>query len=372
MDRHSNNTERETKNLGVFHTYLTLWVALCVVAGVLIGKFLPAVPTILSRFTYVQVSLPIAALIWLMIYPMMLKIDFSRIKDCFKQPKGLVITLVSNWLVKPFTMYFFAMFFLTVAFKNLISPALAKQYIAGAILLGAAPCTAMVFVWSYLTDGDPTYTLVQVAINDLVILVAFVPIVSFLLGVSNIIVPFDTLILSVVLFVLVPLVAAYLTRLRHVNQNGQESFTNDFLPKFKHITEIGLLVTLIIIFSFQGRVLLNNPVHIGLIAVPLIIQTFFIFFFGYLWAKAWKVSHEIAAPAAMIGASNFFELSVAVAISLFGLRSGATLVTVVGVLIEVPVMLMLVRITNNTHRWFEHKAPAPATAGREVYENDSI
>jgi len=352
------NVEQETKNIGIFHTYLTFWVALCIVAGVLIGKFAPIVPAILSRFVYAQVSLPMAVLIWLMIYPMMLKIDFSRLKDCFKHPKGLVITLVSNWLVKPFTMYLFATFFFMVAFKGLVSPALAKEYLAGAILLGAAPCTAMVFVWSYLTDGDPTYTLVQVAVNDLVILIAFVPIVSFLLGVGKILVPYDTLILSVVLFVLVPLVAAYLTRARHINQKGHESFTNDFLPKFKHLTEIGLLVTLVIIFSFQGRVILNNPMHIGLIAVPLIIQTFFIFFFGYLWAKAWKVSHEIAAPAAMIGASNFFELSVAVAVSLFGLSSGATLATVVGVLVEVPVMLILVRIANSTHNWFRRARPA--------------
>ncbi|HEB12421.1 MAG TPA: ACR3 family arsenite efflux transporter [Actinobacteria bacterium] len=324
------------------------------ITGVLLGKFLPVVPSILSRFTYAEVSLPIAILIWLMIYPMMLRIDFSLLKDCFKQPKGLVITLVSNWLIKPFTMYLFAMFFLMIVFKNLVSPDLAKEYVAGAILLGAAPCTAMVFVWSYLTDGNPVYTLVQVAINDLVILVAFVPIVAFLLGVNNVFVPYDTLILSVVLFVFIPLLAAHLTRLRYVNQKGVESFTHEFLPKFKHLTEIGLLVTLIIIFAFQGRVILNNPVHIGLIAVPLIIQTFFIFFLAYLWAKVWKVPHDIAAPAAIVGASNFFELSVAVAISLFGLSSGATLTTVVGVLVEVPVMLSLVRIINNTHQWFTH------------------
>ncbi len=348
------SAERETKNLGIFHKYLTLWVALCIIAGVLLGKFLPVVPATLNRFTYAQVSLPIAIFIWLMIYPMMLKIDFTLLKDCFKQPKGLVITLVSNWLIKPFTMYLFAMFFLMIVFKSFISPNLAKEYIAGAILLGAAPCTAMVFVWSYLTDGDPIYTLVQVAINDLVILVAFVPIVSFLLGVNDVIVPYDTLILSVVLFVFVPLLAAQLTRLRHIKQKGIESFTSVFLPKFKHLTEIGLLFTLIIIFAFQGNVMLNDPLHIGLIAVPLIIQTFFIFFIAYLWAKAWKVPHEIAAPTAMIGASNFFELSVAMAISLFGLSSGATLVTVVGVLVEVPVMLSLVRIANGTHQWFTH------------------
>lgn len=370
MTHHGIDAERESKNLGIFHTYLSLWVALCIVAGVLIGKWLPLIPDVLSRFTYAQVSLPIALLIWLMIYPMMLKIDFSRIRDSFRHPKGLIITLVSNWLVKPFTMYLFGTLFLIYIFRELIPPELAKQYLAGAILLGAAPCTAMVFVWSYLTDGDPLHTLVQVAINDLIILVAFVPIVSFLLGVSKIVVPFKTLILSVVLFVLVPLVAAYATRIRHIKQKGHESFTNEFLPRFKHITEIGLLITLVLIFSFQGKVILSNPFHIALIAVPLIIQTFFIFFFGYLWARLWKVSHEIASPAAMIGASNFFELSVAVAISLFGLSSGATLATVVGVLVEVPVMLTLVKIANNTRGWFDYQKAENIANRLEAYEND--
>lgn len=362
------NAERETKNLGIFHTYLTAWVVLCIIAGVLIGKYLPIVPDFLNRFSYAQVSLPIAVLIWLMIYPMMLKVDFSCVKDVFKQPKGLAITLVSNWLVKPFTMYAFAVFFLTYVFQKLIGPVEAKEYLAGAILLGAAPCTAMVFVWSYLTDGNPTYTLLQVAVNDLVILFAFVPIVSFLLGIGDIVIPFKTLILSVILFVVIPLVAAYATRSRQIKKSGHACFTNEFLPKFKHLTEIGLLVTLVIIFSFQGNVILNKPFHIGLIAVPLIIQTFFVFFFGYLWAKAWKVSHDIAAPAAMIGASNFFELSVAVAISLFGLHSGATLATVVGVLVEVPLMLTLVKIANSTHQWFSHRQPAICAVGEEVYE----
>lgn len=345
--------EKEKKVLGVFEKYLSLWVFLCIVLGVLIGKFLPIIPEVLSKFEYAHVSLPIAILIWIMIYPMMLKIDFSCITGCFKQPKGLTITLVSNWLIKPFTMYLFALLFFTIIFKNFISAELAKEYLAGAILLGAAPCTAMVFVWSYLTKGNPTYTLLQVAINDLIILIAFVPIVSILLGVSNIAVPYDTLILSVTLFVVIPLSAAYITRKKQIKKNGRECFEKEFLPKFKHITEIGLLLTLIIIFSFQGKVILANPLHIGLIAIPLIIQTFFIFFFAFFWAKIWKVSYDIAAPAAMIGASNFFELAVAVAISIFGLTSGATLVTVVGVLVEVPIMLTLVKIANNSKFWFK-------------------
>jgi len=342
------------KTLGIFEKYLSVWVFLCIILGIIIGRFLPIIPDTLSRFEYASVSLPIAVLIWLMIYPMMLKIDFSCVKGCFKQPKGLAITLVSNWLIKPFTMYLFALLFFNVVFKNFIDPSLAKEYLAGAVLLGAAPCTAMVFVWSYLSKGNPTYTLLQVAINDLIILLAFIPIVSLLLGISNIAVPYDTLFLSVFLFIVIPLLAAYITRAKHIKKKGHKCFENEFLPKFKHITEIGLLLTLIIIFSFQGGVILNNPLHIGLIAVPLIIQTFFIFFFAYLWAKKWKVPHDIAAPAGMIAASNFFELSVAVAISLFGLTSGATLATVVGVLVEVPVMLMLVKIANSTKKWFNY------------------
>ena len=343
----------DEKVLGIFGRYLSLWVFLCIVLGLLIGKYLPIVPITLGKFEYAQVSFPIAILIWLMIYPMMLKIDFSCIKNCFKHPKGLSITLVSNWLIKPFTMFLFASLFFTVIYKNFISTDLARQYIAGAILLGAAPCTAMVFVWSYLTKGNPGYTLLQVAINDLIILIAFAPIVAILLWISGIAIPYDTLFLSIGLFVVIPFLAGFLTRKHQVKKNGHECFEKEFLPKFKHITEIGLLLTLIIIFSFQWEVILNNPFHIILIAIPLIIQTFFIFFFVYIWAKKWKVPHDIAAPAGMIGASNFFELAVAVSISLFGLNSGATLVTVVGVLVEVPLMLVLVKIANNTRSWFK-------------------
>jgi len=343
---------KTTQEMGIFGKYLTLWVGLCIIAGVLIGKVLPVIPDLLSRFEYARVSIPVAILIWLMIYPMMLKIDFSSIVKATKRPKGLTVTLIINWLIKPFTMYLIAAFFLKLVFKSWIDSGLANEYLAGAVLLGSAPCTAMVFVWSHLTRGDPAYTLVQVAVNDLIILFAFTPIVAFLLGITNVIVPFDTLILSVILFVVIPLLGGYITRKNVIKKKGLDYFNNIFLKKFDKTTIIGLLFTLIIIFSFQGEIILSNPVHIALIAVPLIIQTFVIFFFAYFWARLWKIPANIASPAAMIGASNFFELAVAVAISLFGLQSGATLAAVVGVLVEVPVMLTLVRIANHTKHWF--------------------
>lgn len=349
---------KTTQEMGVFGKYLTLWVGLCIIVGVLIGKFLPVIPDLLSRFEYANVSIPVAILIWLMIYPMMLKIDFSSIVKATKKPKGLTITLITNWLIKPFTMYLIAAFSLKVVFNVWIDTELANEYLAGAVLLGAAPCTAMVFVWSHLTNGDPAYTLIQVAVNDLVILFAFTPIVAFLLGITNVIVPLDTLILSVVLFVVIPLLGGFITRKMVIEKKGQVFFDTVFLKKFDKTTIIGLLFTLIIIFSFQGEIILSNPFHIALIAVPLIIQTFAIFFFAYFWAKLWKLPANIASPAAMIGASNFFELSVAVAISLFGLQSGATLATVVGVLVEVPVMLTLVKIANNTKNWFPKEKPS--------------
>jgi len=283
---------------------------------------------------------------------MMLKVDFTSIARLAKKPKGLVVTTITNWLIKPFTMYAIAYFFLKVVFANFIPEALSSEYMAGAILLGAAPCTAMVFVWSYLCDGDASYTLVQVAINDIIILFAFTPIVALLLGISDVIVPYDTLFLSVVLFVVIPFGAGYLTRFLIIKKKGKRYFEQVFIKKFDKVTITGLLLTLIIIFSFQGEVILSNPVHIAMISVPLIIQTFLIFFVAYGWAKLWKLPFGIAAPGAMIGASNFFELAVAVAISLFGLSSGATLATVVGVLVEVPLMLTLVRIATSTKRWF--------------------
>ena len=344
--------KKHDEALGFFAKYLTVWVAICIVAGVILGQVLPVIPEMLSKFEYANVSIPVAILIWLMIYPMMLKIDFSSIVNATKKPKGLLVTCVTNWLIKPFTMYAIAAFFLYVVFKALIPADLAKQYLAGAVLLGAAPCTAMVFVWSHLTKGDPAYTLVQVAVNDLILLVAFTPIVAFLLGVSDVSVPYDTLFLSVILFVVIPLAGGYYSRKYIIKNKGLDYFNNVFLKKFDNTTVIGLLLTLIIIFSFQGEIILNNPLHIALIAVPLTIQTFLIFFIAYGWAKLWKLKHDIAAPAGMIGASNFFELAVAVAISLFGLESGAALATVVGVLTEVPIMLILVKIANSTRHWF--------------------
>ncbi|HOR86249.1 MAG TPA: ACR3 family arsenite efflux transporter [Bacillota bacterium] len=350
----SKSKNKEQSGIGFFERYLTVWVLLCMIIGILIGVYIPGIPHILSKFEYANVSIPVAVLIWLMIYPMMLKVDFRSIKQVGQNPKGLIITWVTNWLIKPFTMYGIALFFFYAVFKGLISPEIAKEYLAGAVLLGAAPCTAMVFVWSHLTNGNPAYTLVQVATNDLIILVAFVPIVGFLLGISEITIPWATLFLSVVLFVVIPLAAGWLSRTIITGNRGLDYFENTFIPKFGNITIAGLLLTLIIIFSFQGQTIVDNPINIVLIAVPLTIQTFFIFFIAYIWSKFWKLPHNVAAPAGMIGASNFFELAVAVAISLFGLKSGATIATVVGVLVEVPVMLTLVRIANNTKHWFPY------------------
>lgn len=341
--------------IGFFEKYLTLWVLLCMAAGILVGKYLPGIPMFLGKFEYAQISLPIAVLIWLMIYPMMMKVDFTSIKNVGKNPKGLFVTWVTNWLIKPFTMYGIAAFFFYVVFRTIIPVELAKEYLAGAVLLGAAPCTAMVFVWSHLTKGNPAYTVVQVATNDLIILIAFTPIVAFLLGVGGVAVPWDTLFLSVVLFVVIPLAGGILTRTLIIRNKGKKYFENQFLPRFNHVTIIGLLLTLVIIFSFQGNVILENPLHIVLIAVPLILQTFLIFFIAYLASKWLKLPHTIAAPAGMIGASNFFELAVAVAISLFGATSPAALTTIVGVLTEVPVMLLLVRFANKTCHWFPEK-----------------
>ena len=340
------------QGIGFFERYLTLWVALCIIAGIAVGQWLPAIPQTLSKFEYANVSIPVAILIWLMIYPMMLKVDFQSVKNVGKRPKGIIVTCVTNWLIKPFTMFGIAYLFFYVIFKVFIPEDLAKEYLAGAVLLGAAPCTAMVFVWSHLTKGDAAYTLVQVAVNDLIILVAFAPIVALLLGVGGVTIPWDTLFLSVLLFVVIPLSAGVITRTWVIRQKGIEYFNHVFIRKFDNYTVGGLLLTLIILFSFQGETILNNPLHILLIAVPLVLQTILIFFVAYGWAKWWKLPHNVAAPAGMIGASNFFELAVAVAISLFALQSGAALATVVGVLVEVPVMLMLVRIANNTQKWF--------------------
>ena len=347
--------EKKKLEISFFDRYLSVWVALCMVAGIVIGKYLPAFPGFLGKLEYAKVSIPIAMLIWLMIWPMMMKVDFASIKHVGRNPKGLYVTWAANWLIKPFTMFGIAWFFFYVVFKSLIPPDLAKDYLAGAILLGAAPCTAMVFVWSHLTRGNPAYTVVQVATNDLIILVAFVPIVGLLLGVGGIQIPWDTLFLSVGLFVVIPLAGGIMTRAHVVKKKGLDYLNSTFLPKFSRVTIGGLLLTLVLIFSFQGEVILNNPLHIALIAVPLVIQTYLIFFIAYLAGKKLCLPHDVAAPGGMIGASNFFELSVAVAISLFGAASPVVLATIVGVLVEVPVMLHLVKIANRTTRWFPSK-----------------
>ncbi len=343
----------ENTEISFFQKYLTIWVTLCIVVGIAVGIFFPCIPYALSCYEYAHVSIPVAILIWLMIYPMMLKVDFESVKNVGRHPKGLVVTCVTNWLVKPFTMFGIAWLFFHVVFKALIPESLAGEYVAGAVLLGAAPCTAMVFVWSQLSKGDAAYTLVQVAVNDLIILVAFAPIVAFLLGVGGVSIPWDTLLLSVLLFVVIPLVAAMVTRRLVISRRGRKYYEETFVRKFDNLTPCGLLLTLILLFSFQGETILQNPVHILLIAVPLVLQTFLIFTIAYGWAWVWRLPHSVAAPAGMIGASNFFELAVAVAVSLFGLQSGAALATVVGVLVEVPVMLFLVRIANQTRHYFK-------------------
>ena len=345
--------KNKKESISFFQKYLTLWVFICMIIGVLISKFLPIIPNTLNKFEYANVSIPIAILIWLMIYPMMMSVDFQSIKNITKNPQGLFVTWIVNWLIKPFTMFFIASLFFYTILNNFIPKDLAKEYLVGAVLLGAAPCTAMVFVWSALTNGNPSYTVVQVATNDLIILIAFVPIVKFLLEILNVTVPWDTLFLSVVLFVLIPLTAGIITRVYVCSKKGIEYLNNTFVHKFDNITIIGLLLTLILLFSFQGNVILSNPIHIIFIAIPLILQTFLIFFIAYIASYLLKLPHNVAAPAGMIGASNLFELAVAVAVSLFGVNSGAALATIVGVLVEVPVMLTLVKIANATKNKFK-------------------
>lgn len=337
---------KESEQMGFFERYLSIWVALCIIFGIVLGKVLGNSIEFLSEMNIATVNLPVAVLVWLMIFPMMVQIDFSSIKDVGKNPKGLALTLIINWLIKPFTMAFFAWVFFDKFYSAYLTPELAGEYIAGAILLGAAPCTAMVFVWSYLTKGDPEYTLVQVAINDLILLVAFIPIVKILLGVTNVSIPYDTLISSVVIFVVIPLVSGFLVNKILIKSKGEKWFKEVFLVKLKPVSIMALLTTLVLLFAFQGEKILANPLHILLIAIPLTIQTYFIFFIAWGIGKKMNLPHCVLSPGSMIGASNFFELAVAVAIALFGLNSGAALVTVVGVLIEVPVMLSLVKISN--------------------------
>ncbi len=340
--------DKPKKTIGFFEKYLTIWVALGIAAGIALGYLLGDSIEVISSIEFAKVNIPVAVLIWLMIYPMMLQIDFTSIKQIGKKPRGVVWTVIINWAIKPFTMAFFAWIFFSKIYAAWIDPALAGEYIAGAIILGAAPCTAMVFVWSYLSDGDPNYTLVQVSVNDLIILVAFIPIVGLLLGITNITIPYDTLVASVIIFVVVPLVAGVITQRILIKRRGEEWFKKEFLPKLKPLSILALLVTLVLLFAFQGQNILSNPLIILLAAVPLVIQTYFIFFLAWFGGKKLKLPYQVCAPAAMIGASNFFELAVAVAIALFGLQSPAALVTVVGVLVEVPVMLSLVALAK---RW---------------------
>lgn len=352
----SSNEMKNQKNidndpLGTFGRYLTLWVALCIVAGISLGHLLPQAFILLSQLKIGEVNLIVAILIWIMIYPMMVNVNFNSLRHIGERPKGLIITSVTNWFVKPFTMAALGILFFEMLFVDWVEPQTAKEYIAGMILLGSAPCTAMVFVWSQLTKGDATYTLVQVSLNDIIMIFAYAPIVAFLLGISQIVVPWETLLLSVILYVVTPLIAGYLTRIQLLRQGNEESVTQ-FTEKLKPWTIIGLLLTIILLFGFQGKTILAQPLVILLIAIPLIIQSFGVATLAYIWAWLWRVPIEIAGPVALIGSSNFFELAVAVAISLFGLNSGAALATVVGVLVEVPVMLFIVYFINGTRNWF--------------------
>ncbi|WP_338362661.1 ACR3 family arsenite efflux transporter [uncultured Pseudoalteromonas sp.] len=337
--------------MGLFERFLSVWVALAIAVGVVAGYAVPELFSAVASLEYAHVNIVIAVLIWFMIYPMMVQIDFSSIKDVGKKPKGLVLTVVINWLIKPFTMALLGWLFFKGIFADFVDPQTATEYIAGMILLGVAPCTAMVFVWSQLTKGDANYTLVQVSINDIIMIFAFAPIAGLLLGVTDITVPWDTLLLSVVLYVLIPLIAGAITR-KKLDKGEDHTRLNHFLKVMKPYSIIGLLATVTLLFGFQSHTLIDNPAAIVLIAIPLLIQTYGIFAIAYIAAKKMGLAHSIAAPACMIATSNFFELAVAVAISLFGLHSGAALATVVGVLVEVPVMLSLVYFANKTRHWF--------------------
>ncbi len=360
------------KRLDFFERYLSLWVLVCMVVGVGFGKLMPDVTASLSKLEFgegSQVNVPIAVLIWLMIYPMMLKVDFAALGGIARKPKGLMVTLFVNWLVKPFGMALLAWVFMQRLFATWIDPDTAKNYTAGLIILAAAPCTAMVFVWSHLSDGDPAYTLVQVAVNDLIMLVAFAPIVMFLCGVANVVVPAKVLITSVVVFVVIPLAAGWITRTMLMKSHGKEWFEQTFLPKFHPVTVLALLLTLVLIFAFQAENLTTRWLAVLLLAVPIIIQVYFNSTLAYLLMRWFKVPHNVASPGALIGASNFFELAVAVAITLFGPGSGAALATVVGVLVEVPVMLSVCRICKGSRTWYEQAIPAEAAAGHSPAAN---
>jgi ACR3 family arsenite transporter len=338
-------------SMGLFERFLSLWVALCIASGVILGVAMPELFEAIASIEYASVNLVVAVFIWVMIYPMMVNVDFASLKDVGKKPKGLCITLVVNWLIKPFSMAALGVLFFDYVFAGIVEPETAKEYIAGMILLGVAPCTAMVFVWSQLVRGDANYTLVQVSINDIIMVFAFAPIAAFLLGITDIVVPWETLLLSVVLYVVIPLAAGYVTR-RLMDGSGNHERIADFTGKVKPFSIMGLLATVVLLFGFQAQTIIDRPLVIVLIAVPLLIQSYGIFVIAYSWGYLWRVPFNTAAPAALIGTSNFFELAVAVAISLFGLNSGAALATVVGVLVEVPVMLSLVAFANRTRAHF--------------------
>ena len=343
---------QSTSPMGLFERYLSLWVALCIAMGVAFGASIPDFFGLIASLEYASVNLVVAVFIWVMIYPMMVNVDFASLKDVGKKPKGICITLVVNWLIKPFTMAALGILFFEYLFAGLVDPQSAKEYIAGMILLGVAPCTAMVFVWSQLVRGDANYTLVQVSINDIIMVFAFAPLTALLLGITDIVVPWETLILSVILYVVIPLAAGYVTR-KLLDRSGSDEGIANFTARLKPFSIMGLLATVVLLFGFQAQTILDKPLVIVLIAIPLLIQSYGIFAIAYGWGYLWRVPFSTAAPAAMIGTSNFFELAVAVAISLFGLNSGAALATVVGVLVEVPVMLSLVAFANRTRAHFD-------------------
>lgn len=346
----------KTSGIGFFEKYLTVWVLLCMAAGILIGKFLPGVRWVLESMQIAGQNIPLAILMWVMIYPMMLKVDFKSVKNVGKQPQGVIISTLASWGIKPFLMFGLATVFFQYIFRSFIPADLATDFVTGAILLGAAPCTAMVFVWSTLTKGNPAQTLVQVSVNDLLILVLFIPIVQFLIGVNNVVLPIEILILSIVLFVVIPLLAGVISRVLITNNKGEEYFNNKFVTKFDGVTTVGLLLTLIMIFTFQGDIIVENPLYVILIAVPLVLQNVISFTLTYFASRVTKLPADIAAPASLIAASDFFELSVAVAIALFGIDSPVVLACTVGVLTEVPVMLLLVKFVNKTKHWFPAKS----------------
>ncbi len=345
----------EHSPMGLFERYLSVWVALCIAAGVGLGLLVPGAFSVIASLEYASVNLVVAVFIWVMIYPMMVNVDFASLKDVGRKPKGLCITLVVNWLIKPFTMAALGILFFEHLFAGLVDPQSAKEYIAGMILLGVAPCTAMVFVWSQLVRGDANYTLVQVSINDIIMVFAFAPIAALLLGVTDIVVPWETLLLSVILYVVIPLAAGYVTR-KMLDNSGNHERIAEFTGRVKPFSVMGLLATVVLLFGFQAQTIVEKPMVIALIAIPLMLQSYGIFAVAYIWGRLWGVPFNTAAPAALIGTSNFFELAVAVAISLFGLNSGAALATVVGVLVEVPVMLSLVAFANRTRHWFVQPA----------------